>query len=141
MIEGVVSSHLEIISMHGGDVMHGMKIDDIGFSGFGEAYFSMINPRVVKGWKRHREMTCNFIVPSGEIRVVIFDDRIATFEEVILSPKNYLRLTIPPMVWVGFQGIDIKPSLLLNIANIKHDPAETDTKDINLIAYDWSINK
>jgi dTDP-4-dehydrorhamnose 3,5-epimerase len=101
----------------------------------------MVNPGAIKGWKRHRAMTCNFVVPSGKIKVVIYDDRVNIFEEIVLSPNNYIRLTIPPMVWVGFQGLNENPSLLLNIASIIHDPAEAENKDINTIAYNWSVKK
>ena len=90
MIEGVTITPLQIISIQVGDVMHGMKNDDVGFSGFGEAYFSLINSGAIKGWKRHREMVCNFIVPSGKIKVVVFDDKIGHFDEFILSFKIFL---------------------------------------------------
>ena len=106
MIEGISITPLQIISMQVGDVMHGMKKDDVGFSGFGEAYFSRINSGAIKGWKRHREMVCNFIVPDGKIKIVIFDDRMGRFDEFILSPQSYFRLTIPPNLWVAFQVID-----------------------------------
>lgn len=138
MIKGVLRSPLKIISLDGGDVMHGMKKDDHGYSQFGEAYFSIVNPSAIKGWKRHREMICNFVVPQGEIKVVVYDDKVDVFEEIIMSTKNYFRLTIPANVWVGFQGIHDKPSLLLNIASIPHNPEEADIKDINMIKYEWS---
>ena len=141
MIKGIKKSPLKIISMNDGDVMHGMREGEDGFSGFGEAYFSKINPGSIKGWKRHRRMICNFIVPSGKVKVVIFDDLENIFEEILLSPENYLRVTIPPNLWVGFQGVYKNPSLLLNIGSIVHDPEEVDSKSINKIKYDWSIKK
>jgi len=141
MIEGVTITPLQIISIQVGDVMHGMKNDDVGFSGFGEAYFSLINSGAIKGWKRHREMVCNFIVPSGKIKVVVFDDKIGHFDEFILSPQSYYRLTIPPNLWVAFQGIDEAASLLLNIASIRHDPTEVDNKKLDTIRYNWRIIK
>ena len=83
-------------------------------------YFSIIKPGAIKAWKRHREMTLNLIVPLGAIRFVIYDDRKSSasngvFQEVILSRKNYCRLTIPPMLWTGFQCVDENKSFLLNI--------------------------
>jgi len=141
MIKGLKKSPLKIISMENGDVMHGMKKNDEGFVDFGEAYFSKINPGAIKAWKKHRKMVCNFIVPNGKVRVVIFDEQECKFEEIILSTENYFRLTIPPNLWVGFQGICRQPSLLLNIGNIVHDPNEVEKKSINKIAYDWSVKK
>ena len=103
MIEDVILTPLKIIDVPDGKVFHAIKKIDPGFHDFGEAYFSEIGPKKVKAWKRHREMTLNLVVPNGEIRFVLFDDRediSAKFQEVILSTKNYYRLTVPPMIWV-----------------------------------------
>ncbi len=143
MIDGVIITPQKIISLTGGDIYHIMKSNDIGFCGYGEAYFSTIEPGVIKAWKRHREMTLNLVVPSGEIRFVIFDDRNSEgklFQQITLSKGNYCRLTVPPMVWMGFQGVDNNPSILLNIADISHDPAESDKKGINEIEYNWDLS-
>lgn len=140
MIDGVVVTPLKIIDVSGGDVLHAIKADDNGYSGFGEAYFSIVDPGKIKAWKRHREMTLNIIVPIGKIKFVIFDDRDAdnaTFQEVVLSKSRYFRLTVPPMVWVGFQGLSKEPSMLLNVANYSHDPLEVDREEVSSIAYKW----
>jgi hypothetical protein len=44
------------------------------------------------------------------------------------------------MVWMGFQGLSNDGSMLLNIANIEHDPGEADRLEVDKINYDWSIN-
>jgi len=139
MIKDVLITPLSIINVEGGSVMHAMKDSDSGFSGFGEAYFSNIGSGCVKAWKRHKNMTLNIVVPEGEIIFVLFDDRgeNGQFQEVILSKSNYHRLTIPPMIWVGFQGVYRDNSILLNIADIKHEPDEIDRKPIEDIQYKW----
>ena len=140
MIKGVIITPLKIIDTPGGNVMHAMKESDTGCDNFGEAYFSEINHNAIKAWKRHKEMTLNIIVPAGKIKFVLFDDREATnsqFQEVIISRNNYCRLTIPPMVWVGFQGLSDGVSLLLNIANIRHNPEESETRNIEEIEFNW----
>ena len=62
-IDGVILTSLEIIQVEGGNVLHAMKNGDTGFSGFGEAYFSSVEHKVIKGWKRHFEMILNIAVP------------------------------------------------------------------------------
>tara|TARA_B110000003_G_C16121614_1_gene327994 strand:+ start:35 stop:469 length:435 start_codon:yes stop_codon:yes gene_type:complete len=144
MIDGLLLTPLKIINTEGGDVYHVMKTIDIGFSGFGEAYFSSIDFRAIKAWKRHHSMTLNLVVPIGKIRFVIYDDRNKdknVFNEFTLSKENYFRLTIPPMVWVGFQGLDKSSSMLINIANISHDPKECDKKELNEIKFNWQEGK
>ena len=143
MIDGLIITPLKIVDVPNGNVLHAMKSEDSGFSGFGEAYFSAIESSAVKAWKRHHHMTLNIVVPVGKIRFVIFDDRVegnTQFQEVILSQQNYCRLTVPPMVWMGFQGMHDDKSMLLNIADISHNPNESDRKAISEIKYNWALN-
>lgn len=140
MIKDLLLTPQKIISVPGGDVLHAMKEGEVGFNGFGEAYFSMVDHGAIKAWKRHREMTLNLVVPLGKIRFVVCDDRDSQkplFEDIILSHENYCRLTVPPMVWLGFQGVSKSGSILLNISNIRHDPMESDRRDLGTIQFDW----
>ena len=142
MIKDSVITHLDVIDTPGGKVMHAIKETSTGYMGFGEAYFSWVDEGAIKAWKRHKNMTLNLVVPVGEIKFVLFDDRDASnirFQEVILSRDNYFRLTVPPMVWMGFQGISSIDSMLLNIADIHHSPLEVDRKKIDEIEFDWSV--
>ena len=142
-IEGVLLTPLKKIHHPKGDVFHGMKKSDVGYSGFGEAYFSTINFEDTKPWKKHLEMTLNFVVPIGDIRFVIYDDRENSvtknnFFDVILGGDNYQRITIPPGLWVAFSGFGKKYNLLLNLANLEHDPNEIVRKEhIFDIVYKW----
>jgi dTDP-4-dehydrorhamnose 3,5-epimerase len=143
MIKDALITHLDVIDTPGGNVMHGMKETSAGYVGFGEAYFSQIDKGAIKAWKRHKKMTLNLIVPVGKIKFVLFDDREVTnnqFQEIIISKDNYCRLTVPPMVWVGFQGLANDGSMLLNIANVEHDTYEVDREEISKINYDWSVS-
>tara|TARA_B100000780_G_scaffold205962_1_gene146412 strand:- start:4705 stop:5142 length:438 start_codon:yes stop_codon:yes gene_type:complete len=145
MIKDVNLTPLRIINVPGGDVMHALKSSEVGFINFGEAYFSNIQFGVIKAWKRHRQMQLNLIIPIGRVKFVLFDDRNgvenSVFQEVILSPENYLRLTIPPLIWVGFQGLAKENSTLLNIASIEHSDEELDRRSLNDINYSWELSK
>ncbi|MBF0328449.1 MAG: dTDP-4-dehydrorhamnose 3,5-epimerase family protein [Nitrospirae bacterium] len=143
-MDGVILTPLKIIPHPQGDVLHAIKSSEPGFAGFGEAYFSTVKNREIKAWKRHKRMTLNLVVPSGCIKFVLYDDRrnsstYGNFFEVILSKHNYMRLTVPSGIWSGFQGLDTNLNLLLNIANIEHDPTEADSAAIDEIAYDWGL--
>ena len=52
--------------------------------------------------------------------------------------SRYARLTVPPRYWFGFQGLEGKNSLLMNVTDLPHDPAEVLRKSIKEIKYDWS---
>lgn len=143
LINGVESISLKIIPLVGGDVLHVMKDIDRGFFGFGEIYFSEINQGFIKGWKKHSEMVMNLIIPKGEVKIVVFDDRDGSstkgiFNEFILSrDKNYMRVSISPGLWVAFQGIGKGTSQVMNFASIRHCPKEVEGKSLKEIKYDW----
>ncbi len=144
-IENVILTPLKIIYNIKGNVLPGLKKSDIGFSDFGEAYFSTIKNGEIKGWNKHKKMTLNLIVPFGEVTFVLFDNREKSnskgkFFKVVLSPSNYFRLTVPPGLWMSFKGSSSDFSLILNLANIEHDPDEIDRLNLNEISFDWESN-
>jgi len=133
-MDGVILSPLKQIHNPKGDVFHAMKRSDNGFDGFGEAYFSTITREDIKGWKKHTKMTLNLVVVSGEIEFVVSTGE--EFFSVKLSHHNYQRLTIKPNLWMAFRGIG-ENNMLLNIANIEHDPDEAENLELNRISYEW----
>lgn len=135
-VSQIVVTPLKRIPVVGGDVLHAMKRCDPGFVDFGEAYFSQIEPGAVKAWKRHLRMTLNFVVPVGAVQFVFVDDEGAMREEVV-APDRYVRLTVPPGIWFGFKGLFAPYSLLLNVADIPHDPDEIERKDMGSFMFDW----
>lgn len=139
VLEEILVTPLRRISTVGGDVMHAMRSDDVGYGGFGEAYFSWIVPGAVKAWKRHRRMTLNLVVPVGQVRFVFFAPGKSTeaFRGEEIGAQRYMRLTVPPGIWFGFQGRADCPSLVLNIADIAHDPDEAERRAIEEISFDW----
>ena len=91
-MDGVIISTLKQIHHPKGDILHAIKKSDVGFSGFGEAYFSIINQGDVKGWKKHTKMTLNLVVPIGEIEFVIYDESTKEFFNTKISKNNYFHI-------------------------------------------------
>ncbi|MEK6759617.1 MAG: dTDP-4-dehydrorhamnose 3,5-epimerase family protein [Deltaproteobacteria bacterium] len=146
MIEGVKITPLKQILDERGKIMHMLRNDSPGFQGFGEIYFSCVNPGAIKAWHIHKRMTLNYAVPHGNIKFVLFDDRPESptkgqLQEVFLGPDNYQLVTVPPMVWNGFKGIGLHTAIVANCATIPHDPDEIDRLDPfdPSIPYDWEI--
>ena len=117
-----------------GDIFHIMKKSSNGFSDFGEAYFTTIKKNEIKGWKKHKKMTLNLTVPVGEVEFVITDGK-GNFSKYNLSPKKYSRLTIPPCFWVAFRGIS-DFNLVINIADLEHNPDEAENIDLESFKYE-----
>ena len=132
---------LRRIETEGGDVLHAMKRSDAGYVGFGEAYFSWVSAGAVKGWKRHTRMTMNVAVPVGQVRFVfrwVNEDGAEEFRVEEIGMDRYARLTVPPGIWFGFQGLYTPQSLVLNIASIPHDPSEVERLTLSDINYVWN---
>jgi len=146
MIDGVLIHPLKQIPDERGKIMHMLRCDDPHFERFGEIYFSVVNPGVIKGWHLHREMTLNYAVVSGMIKLVLFDDRPdsptrANLLELFIGEANYVLVRIPPGIWNGFKGIGNVPAIVANCATLPHKPDEIIRLDPfdNPIPYDWSL--
>ncbi|UPQ88124.1 dTDP-4-dehydrorhamnose 3,5-epimerase [Vibrio sinaloensis] len=145
-LDGVVVEPLSVIKHPKGDILHALKENEKAYLGFGEVYFSTIHFSEVKGWKKHTRMNMNLLVPEGEVRIVICDEELnrstgAGFQVVQLSRGNYARVTIPCGLWVAFQGVSQGTNLLMNFADIMHDPEESISVPLEDIDFDWSLNE
>lgn len=146
MIHGVEIHPLRQIADERGKIMHMLRRDDPWFRQFGEVYFSMVYPGVVKGWHVHKRMTLNYAVVSGMIKLVLFDDRgdsptKGRIQELFTGQDSYALITIPPHVWNGFKCIGGSPALVANCATDPYDPDEIVRTDpfTGAIPYDWSL--
>jgi dTDP-4-dehydrorhamnose 3,5-epimerase len=129
-----------------GAVFHMLREDDPWFDRFGEIYFSLAYPGVIKGWHRHSRMTLNYAVPVGMVKLVCYDDRPGSqsegvVQELHIGELNYALVTIPPLIWNGFKNVGHAPALVANCATIPHDPSEIERLDPFAadVPYDWAL--
>ena len=140
-LAAIVLTPLARIATTGGDVLHAMKQSDAGYGGFGEAYFSWVSVGAVKAWKRHMRMTMNVVVPVGQVRFVFRSVNVGGGDEIRVEEigiDRYARITVPPGIWFGFQGLGTPQSLVLNIASIPHDPNEVERLALSEVKYAWN---
>ena len=104
-----LTTDLKKIKCDGGRILHILSKSSSKFKDFGEAYFNIINPNVIKGWNMHLKGTCNIVVPLGEIKFVMKQNN--DFLVEIISEKTYKLLTIPPKNWFAFQNLVCSLSL------------------------------
>lgn len=146
MIQGVFLHPLKQIPDERGKVMRMLRRDDPWFERFGEIYFSLVYPGVVKGWHSHKVMTLNYAVIMGKIKLVLYDERENSptrgkLQEIFTGEDNYSLITIPPNVWNGFKGLGVEPALVANCSTDPHDPSEIVRLDpfSDRIPYDWNL--
>mgnify|MGYP002066962411 CR=1 FL=1 len=145
-IHDVIIKPLNKIPDERGCIFQMLRRDDPLFEEFGEIYFSMVYPGVIKGWHLHKKMTLNYAVIRGMVKLVLYDDRsdsssYGTLMEIFTGDRNYALIKIPPGIWNGFKGIGKEPAIVANCATIPHDPQEIVRMDpfTNKIPYHWSI--
>lgn len=146
MINDVELIPLKKIPDERGMVMHMLRNDDPHFLQFGEIYFSVVYPGVIKGWHLHKYMTLNYAVILGMIKLVLYDPRpdsktFQQIQEIFTGEDNYMLIKIPPKIYLGFKGIGVKPAIIANCATHPHDSIEIIRVNplINDIPYNWEI--
>ena len=145
MIHDIKITPLKIISDNRGKVMHMLRNDSPIFKSFGEIYFSTVYKNLIKAWHLNKNSTSNYACVSGEVKLVLFDNRKNSIskgkiQELILSPKNYSLVTIPPNIWKGFKGLSDPDSIIANCLDLSHDEKDMvriDPLDKS-IDYTWS---
>jgi dTDP-4-dehydrorhamnose 3,5-epimerase len=144
-IHDLKKTPLKQIKDERGAVYRYLKSTDESFKGFGEVYYSKINPQVIKGWKLHYRLHQNFCVPFGDVKIVVFDCRENSpsrgeFEEILLNDAdNYYLLSMPPGLWYSFKCTSENFALLANVIDQEHDPLESTTLPLqnSIIPYEW----
>lgn len=145
-IDGVFVVPLKQIPDERGKVMHMLRADDKHFEKFGEIYFSVVYPGVIKAWHVHKKMTLNYAVVFGMIKLVLYDNRENSptrdqLMELFVGEDNYVLVHIPVGVVNGFKGIGTKPAIVANCATEAHDPDEIVriSPSDKSIPYNWDI--
>ena len=104
----------------------------------------VLEKRTFLGWNRsYQGLEAAFAhdlesgLPIGTVRFIFYELENNSFREERIGTFSYARLTVPPRTWFGFQGISGAPSLMLNVANMPHDPKEIERKSLEEIRFDW----
>ena len=128
---------LKRIKTEGGDVLRAMRNTDKGYAGFEEVYFTWINLGFIKAWKMHEIMTLNLVVPIGQVRFVFYEPDKDYFRVEEIGEERYERITVPPGIWFGFKGLSKPKSLIMNLADKKHEPDEVQRRSAMHFKYNW----
>lgn len=143
-IDGIAVVPLPQFHDERGAVYQMIRATDPHFVQFGEIYFSIVHPGMVKAWKRHRTATVNYACVYGCVKLVLYDDRresrtAGVTREVILGPETYHLVVVPPGVWNGFMGLGEPLSILANCASEPYDPSEFERVEPRsaIVPYVW----
>ncbi|MFC1478316.1 dTDP-4-dehydrorhamnose 3,5-epimerase family protein [Candidatus Margulisiibacteriota bacterium] len=146
MIEGVKLIPLRQIPDERGKIMHMLRNNDPHFEQFGEVYFSVAYPGVIKGWHLHTKQTQFYAVVQGMIKLVLYDDRkdspsYQELMEIFTGEDNYQLIRIPVGVTNGYKTYGTKQAIVANCATEPHEPGEMERFDPfdSHIPYNWEL--
>tara|TARA_Y100001958_G_C20827286_1_gene279601 strand:- start:119 stop:565 length:447 start_codon:yes stop_codon:yes gene_type:complete len=148
MINGVIVTKLKKIPDERGAIFHMLRNDDSHFKKFGEIYFSIAYPGIIKGWHEHTRQVQNYAVVDGMIKLVLYDNRKKSntykkIQEIYMGDLNYQLVTIPTGIINAYKCIGTTKSILANCSTLPHEPNEMINYNINSkkIPYDWNAKK
>jgi dTDP-4-dehydrorhamnose 3,5-epimerase len=111
-------------------------------------YAITIRPGRIKGWGMHRLQHDRYWLPSGQLRVVLYDDREGSatrgrFEQFHFTDASPGLLRIPPGVWHADQNWGDRDAVILNFPTVAYDAANPDKYRIDphagVIPFDWKL--
>lgn len=102
-----------------------LKASDPFFPGFAQSYVTITQRGVVKAWHYHLRQTDVWFVPSGKIKVGLFDARknsptCGVTNAITMGGGNNVTLVIPPGVFHGYLTL-AEQSILINTTNRPYD--------------------
>jgi dTDP-4-dehydrorhamnose 3,5-epimerase len=108
------------------DLRWGVRADPMVF-----AYMFTIRPGLAKGWGLHREHHDRYAFLSGELELVLHDERedsttAGLTATLVLSELRRRLVTIPPGVWHAERNIGQTDAMVVNFPTIPYDHANPD---------------
>ena len=134
---------LRIIRDTRGEIRHYLKADSPEFRGFGEAYFSVVLPGVVKAWKLHRRTSQNLVCVAGAAKFVVYDHREDSpefgkrMEFICDDGERHGLLHIPPGFVYGFGCQSPSSCILANVIDQPHSPDESQGFALDHAGFRW----
>ena len=101
-------------------------------------YQTSLFPGVIKAWNQHVDKVDRYTISSGEILVVLWDDREGSptrgvVQKVALSPRGTRQLLIPVRVWHGLINLGTTEAFLINLPT---EPYHHDAPDRIVLPWD-----
>jgi len=112
-----------------------------------QAYVSVTNPGVVKGWHCHLKQTDRFFCVRGKVMLVTFDARGAFFSDnidfdyevtIMDADRNPETVVIPPGVVHGWKALGNEESWVLNMVSHEYDGTDEWRCDPHSHAFNWN---
>jgi dTDP-4-dehydrorhamnose 3,5-epimerase len=112
------------------------------------SYLFTIRPGRIKGWGMHERQVDRYFVLTGEVRVVLYDDRPSSptrgqYWQGFFTDESRGLVRIPAGVWHADQNWGDHDAMIVNFPTRPYDPANPDKRRIDprsgAIPFDWDL--
>ena len=148
-IEGVVVERLTPLVDHRGTLTEVIDFDRPFWSEpVVYSYLFTIRPGRIKGWGMHEHQADRYFVVTGDVRVVLYDDRSGSrtrgrFWQAFFTDESRGLVRIPPGVWHADQNWGERDAMVVNFPTRAFDRANPDKRRIDPLSgeipFDWDL--
>ncbi len=130
-IDGVIVHKPPVHVDHRGALVEMFTLPDFWKADFAYAYQTSIRPGMLKGWFAHEKKLDRYHLVTGELLVILFDDREGSrtrgmVQKLVLSEKSARQVLIPPMIWHLSLNVGQEDAVLINLPSTHYDHANPD---------------
>lgn len=130
-IEGVVVHQPPVHSDHRGELVEMFTTPEFWHQPFAYAYQTSIRPGMLKGWFAHLHKEDRYHIVSGELLLLLFDDRPGSPTrgnalKLLLSDRSARQVFVPRRVWHLSLNVGQVDAILVNLPTTHYNHANPD---------------
>jgi dTDP-4-dehydrorhamnose 3,5-epimerase len=145
VIEGVVVHQPPLHTDHRGALVEMFTRPEFWEADFAYAYQTSIRPGMLKGWYAHEKKLDRYHLVTGELLVLLYDDRENSptrglFQKLVLSEATARQVLIPPLVWHLSLNIGQTDAILVNLPSTHYDHSNPDRFHLSIDSGDIPVD-
>ena len=130
---------------HRGELVEMFTMPDFWEAEFAYAYQTSIRPGMLKGWFAHEKKLDRYHIASGELLVLLYDDRENSptkgmVQKIVLAATTNRQVMIPPYVWHLSVNIGSVDAILVNLPSTHYDHQNPDRFHISIDSGDIPVD-
>lgn len=130
-IDGVIVHQPPVQVDHRGALVEMFTRPDFWAQPFAYAYQTSIRPGMLKGWFLHEHKVDRYHLVTGELLVLLYDDRPDSptrglLQKTVLSEKSARQVLIPPNIWHLSLNVGYGDAILVNLPSTHYDHTNPD---------------
>lgn len=136
-LHGVLVNKPPVHADHRGALVEMYTRDDFWTEPFAYAYQTSVRPGMLKGWFSHEKKLDRYHLVSGELLVLLYDDREDSptrgqSQKLVLGEHGARQVLIPQRVWHLSYNVGQTDAILVNLPSTHYDHENPDRYHISI---------